>query len=109
MATKRTKSEEEELELSPELTSLKKEEEDFYEAGHEDAEALKTATLANANVSTDEFDWSAVGKKSDIYSDSERSQMEKEYDATLTSIVEHQVIDGTVVSKNKKEVVANIG
>lgn len=109
MATKKGKTTQDELELTPDLTAPKQEREDFYEANHEDAETLKAATLANANVSTAEFDWTSVGKKSDIYSSEERDQMEKAYDATLTSILEHQVLDGTVVSKNKKEVVVNIG
>lgn len=108
MATKKSK-EEEELELAADLSADKKEQEDFYEENHEDAETLKTATLANANVATADFDWGAIGKKSDIYTQEERTQMEKAYDSTLTSILEHQVLDGTVVSKNKKEVVVNIG
>ena len=31
------------------------------------------------------------------------------YDATLTSVAEHEVVEGTVVTKSKKEIVVNIG
>ncbi len=56
-----------------------------------------------------EFDWSKLTKKTEAYSEDERTVMEKEYDETLTSINEHEVLDGTVVSMTKREVVVNIG
>jgi len=57
----------------------------------------------------EEFDWNAVGKKQNNYSDADRLKFEELYSNTLNSIAEHQVIDGTVVSKNNREVVVNIG
>ncbi|MDT8392247.1 MAG: 30S ribosomal protein S1 [Bacteroidales bacterium] len=57
----------------------------------------------------DTFDWSSIGKKTDVYSDKERSDLEDIYNNTMSSIVEHEVIDGTVVAKNSREVVVNIG
>ncbi len=59
--------------------------------------------------SDDDFDWSASGKKADIYSDKDRADLEEIYTKTMSSIVEHEVIDGTVVAKNNREVVVNIG
>ncbi len=56
-----------------------------------------------------EFDWDSIGKKQDAYSDSERKRLESIYDETLKSIGEGEVIDGTVVSMNNREVVVNIG
>jgi small subunit ribosomal protein S1 len=56
-----------------------------------------------------EFDWDAVGKKRDAYSENERKRLESMYDETLKSIGEGEVIDGTVVSMNNREVVVNIG
>ncbi|MEX2595721.1 MAG: 30S ribosomal protein S1 [Salibacteraceae bacterium] len=50
-----------------------------------------------------------MNKKSEVYSEAERKEMEQAYDATLTSITEHEVLDGTVVSFSKREVVVNIG
>ncbi len=56
-----------------------------------------------------DFDWNAIGKKQDKYSEDERSRLEKIYDKTLSSIAEHEVIEGTVVGKNSREIVVNIG
>lgn len=57
-----------------------------------------------------DFDWDALeGEEKSIYSDSERKDLEKTYDETLTSIAEREVLEGTVVSMNKKEAVINIG
>lgn len=56
-----------------------------------------------------EFDWNAIGKKQDKYSEDERKRLENIYDKTLSSITEHEVIEGTVVGKNAREIVVNIG
>ena len=58
---------------------------------------------------TEEFDWDAADTKHDIYSADEKKKLEDAYDKTLSSIVEHEVIDGIVVGKNNREVVVNIG
>ncbi len=57
----------------------------------------------------EEFDWDALNKKQDNYSKEDRAKLEKMYGQTLSSIVEHEVIEGTVVSINSREVVINIG
>jgi small subunit ribosomal protein S1 len=56
-----------------------------------------------------DFDWDAVDKKREVYSSKERDRLEEMYDKTLSSIGDHEVIDGYVVSKNSREVVVNIG
>ncbi len=56
-----------------------------------------------------DFDWDSISKKQEIYSADERTKLEEVYDKTLSSIVEHEVIDGIVVVKNNREVVVNIG
>jgi small subunit ribosomal protein S1 len=56
-----------------------------------------------------EFDWDSIGKKQETYSAAERQRLEVIYDETLKSIGEGEVIDGTVVSMNNREVVVNIG
>ncbi len=64
---------------------------------------------ANELPEPGDFDWDAVGKKQDAYSSDERQRLESLYDETLKSIGEGEVIDGTVVSMNNREVVVNIG
>ena len=56
-----------------------------------------------------EFDWDALGEDQDTYTKKERSKLEEVYDKTLSQIAEHEVVDGTVVAMNNREVVVNIG
>jgi small subunit ribosomal protein S1 len=55
------------------------------------------------------FDWDSIGKKHEFYAPEERVKLEQEYDRTLSSITEHEVIEGSVVAMNNREVVINIG
>jgi small subunit ribosomal protein S1 len=55
-----------------------------------------------------EFDWEITSKKHETYSKEERERLADIYDKTLSSIAEHEVIDGTVVSISNREVVVNI-
>lgn len=55
-----------------------------------------------------DFDWAALESDS-IVPSSERAKVEKAYEDTLSSISEKEVLMGTVVGMNKKEVVINIG
>ncbi len=55
------------------------------------------------------FNWETAGKSGDIYSAEERKNMEQLYDRTLSSVVEHDIVDGTVVSIGPKDVLINIG
>ncbi len=72
-------------------------------------EKLEKAVEVNELPTPGDFDWDAVGKKTDNYSNDERQRMEALYDETLKSIGEGEVIDGSVVSMNNREVVVNIG
>jgi small subunit ribosomal protein S1 len=56
---------------------------------------------------TAEFDWDALAL--DGYSKADRSELSDRYEDTLSSIAEREVIKGTVVAMNKREVVINIG
>ncbi|MDP4827876.1 MAG: 30S ribosomal protein S1 [Flavobacteriales bacterium] len=59
-------------------------------------------------VDLENFDWDTYGK-GDNYSATDRTRLEQVYGETLNSIIEKEVIAGTVVSVGKKEVVINIG
>ena len=56
-----------------------------------------------------EFDWNAVGKKAEVYSEKERKEWETLYEDTLKSIVNHEVLDGVIVGKTSKDLLVNIG
>ncbi len=55
------------------------------------------------------FNWDSTGKVGSDYSAEERTQMEQMYDKTLNSVVEHDIVDGLVVSITSKDVLINIG
>jgi len=72
------------------------------------AEAPK-APKAEAPVAPEEFDWNAIGKKHETYNAEERLRLEGIYDKTLSSIGDHEVLEGLVVGLTSREVVVNIG
>ncbi|RTQ50002.1 30S ribosomal protein S1 [Hymenobacter gummosus] len=59
----------------------------------------------------DNFDWDNVGANSfgGNYSKEERARLEEMYAGTLTTVEEEQVVKGTVVSVNDRDVIVNIG
>ena len=63
----------------------------------------------NAQVGNPDFDWSSIGKKNDNYSSEERNKLDEMYGKSLSSIADSQTMQGTVVAKNAREVVVNIG
>jgi small subunit ribosomal protein S1 len=56
---------------------------------------------------TADFDWDALAL--DGYNQIERSELADKYEATLSSINEKEVIEGTVVVLTKREAVINVG
>ncbi len=63
----------------------------------------------NATVGNPDFDWNSIGKKNDNYSSTERTTLDELYGKSLSTITDSQTMQGTVVSKNTREVVVNIG
>jgi small subunit ribosomal protein S1 len=56
-----------------------------------------------------DFDWNSIGKKQDNYTTAEKDQLDELYGKALSTITDAQIIEGTVVAKNNREVVVNIG
>jgi len=75
----------------------------------EEAKAEKPAAKKEEAKVEEEFDWDNISNKEDSYSAEERAKMEEMYNETLSTVVENEVIDGTVVNISKREVVINIG
>jgi len=57
----------------------------------------------------EEFDWENFEQERSEYDPKEKKKFEELYDKTLSTIKEKEVVEGTVVSVTKKEVVVNIG
>ncbi len=82
------------------------------EAEAEEPEAPTTVTGTNYknNASTMDFDWDNVSNKRGAnYSAEERKKLEEDYNKTLSTIAENQVVEGTVIAKNNREVVVSVG
>jgi small subunit ribosomal protein S1 len=73
-----------------------------------DVTARKSAT---SNVSLENFDWEAFDKKGfgEGYSAKDRQEMDKIYGGTIASVSESEVVKGTVVGINDRDVILNIG
>lgn len=54
-----------------------------------------------------DFNWDEF--ENGAHADASKNDLTKAYDETLNKIQEHQVVEGTVISVDKKEVVVNIG
>ncbi len=73
---------------------------------------IETAGTGEAPAETkqeEEFDWENFEHERSEYDPQERKKYEELYDKTLSTIREKEVVEGTVVSVTKKEVVVNIG
>ena len=67
----------------------------------------KPATRLNASIAPEDFDWDAF-EGGDIYG-ADKKDIQAAYDATLSKVVENEVVEGEVTSINKREVVVTIG
>ena len=62
---------------------------------------------SNASVANDKFDWEAF--ENDGFSAEDVAKTEESYTQTLNRVSENEVVEGTVVALNKREVIVNIG
>ena len=74
----------------------------------EEAPAAKVRVPVVPPVPSGDFDWDAYENGVTISAQS-KSDLEKIYDATLNAIKDKEVVEGTVILINKREVVVNVG
>ena len=92
----------------PVVASVRKEE--SMEAFVEETPVIVDATekrKSNASVAIDKFDWDAFESGTE-YGVS-REEVEQQYSQTLSTVIENEVVEGTVVAISKREVLVNIG
>jgi small subunit ribosomal protein S1 len=56
-----------------------------------------------------DFDWDNTGKSFESYKGEDRARLESLYDAKLNQVLEHQIVNGTIIGLTSKEAVINIG
>ncbi|NLZ20213.1 MAG: 30S ribosomal protein S1 [Bacteroidales bacterium] len=71
-------------------------------------EELKNEVRMNASVKPEDFDWEAF-EGGDVYGSSDKKAIDDAYSATLSKVVENEVVEGEVTAVNKREVVITIG
>ncbi len=74
-----------------------------------EATVEKPVTDMESEESDAGFDWDAYSDDTSVESAGNRADIEQLYNNTLSTIAENEVVDGTVISMNKREVVINIG
>jgi small subunit ribosomal protein S1 len=74
-------------------------------------EKVETAHVEDGPLvhNPDDFDWSVDKEGFARYEDSQQTELENLYSDTFKSVEEKTVVDGTIVSMTKKDVVVNIG
>jgi small subunit ribosomal protein S1 len=74
----------------------------------EEAPTAKVRVKAEKPVPAGDFDWDAYENGITITAES-KAELEKVYDNTLNAIKDKEVVEGTVILINKREVVVNVG
>ncbi|MDD2289545.1 MAG: 30S ribosomal protein S1 [Bacteroidales bacterium] len=90
-----------------EIVVRQKEEVEDYSEDVPEVHSLIQKKASNASIPVDQFDWDAFEKES-VY-DTEKSVIEDQYVQTLNKVIENEIVEGTVVALNKREVIINIG
>jgi small subunit ribosomal protein S1 len=70
---------------------------------------VKPAAVEVVAETQEDFDWESLEEGLDLYSKKRRNELENLYNDTLNTVQEKEVIEGTVISMNKREVVVDIG
>ena len=83
------------------------EESEHDEEEEDDLENLGLEETADTGAH-DDFDWSITRTKGIIYSQTEWETLEEQYDATLTAVIENEIVKGIVSSIHDGDVVLDI-
>ncbi len=101
------KEEKEEVKAEEPVAEVKEEKEEVK--AEEPVAEVKEEVVSKEHADDSvEFDWDAFEKEETRQSPRQK-EYEEMYDKTLSTIAEDEVIEGTVISMNKREVVINIG
>lgn len=102
----------EDTEIEPAtIVVRRKAEDDEPEEEHEEEEEpleLNLEHLLQTDTAHDDFNWAAVNKHGQAYSKDEYNSYLAQYDATLSSVLENEVVTGRVTAINDGDVVLDI-
>ena len=99
---------EEAVESEPTPIEAETEKKETKKAAKAESKKKKEPVSETENNIAD-FDWDSYADDDRAYSSKEKDEFKKMYDETLSTITVNDVVEGTVISMNKREVVINIG
>lgn len=93
------------------LPAAPDEEDEIEEEDHEDEEPLELhlEQLISHDTAHDDFNWGIVNKHGQAYTKEEFAGFLEQYDSTLSSVLENEVVAGRVTAINDGDVVLDIG
>ncbi len=103
------KEEEAKTDANETETSVEVKETETEVVAEKETETPKKSKVKETSAEPEEFDWSSLETGLDSYTEKERSNLENLYNDTLNTVSEKEVLEGTVISLNKREVVVDIG
>ncbi len=83
-------------------------EEPIVEEEEEELE-LPLEPLVSMDTPHDDFDWAITNKRGRTYPEEEKLKLQEQYDATLTAVLENEIVSGRVTSINSGDIVLDIG
>ncbi|MGQ8338292.1 30S ribosomal protein S1 [Sunxiuqinia sp. A32] len=75
----------------------------------EEKAAPKKEKKVAAVAADEDFDWDALESEDEGFAGQKQNELEELYNNTLNTVSEKEVLEGTVISMNKREVVVDIG
>jgi small subunit ribosomal protein S1 len=107
-AVEQPQAQPEEVKAEETKEETKAEEEESTPPTEEEEKGKETAKADPVAEPDEDFDWDSLTNNTGV-SKSQEKELEEMYNNTLSTIQEKEVVDGTVISMNKREVVVNIG
>ena len=75
----------------------------------QEAEVAVAENQQKVTTENEEFDWDALEAEDQGFAGQKQNKLEELYNNTLNTVQEKEVLEGTVISMNKREVVVDIG
>lgn len=75
----------------------------------QEAEVTVAEDQQEVTTENEEFDWDALESEDQGFAGQKQKKLEELYNNTLNTVQEKEVLEGTVISMNKREVVIDIG
>jgi len=83
--------------------------EDLVAEEEEEELELPLEPLVSNDTPHDDFDWAITNKRGRTYPAEEKQRLQEQYDATLTAVLENEIVSGRVTSINSGDIVLDIG